>query len=214
MNIASYIGTSFIDYPGNISLVVFTRGCNMNCEYCHNKSLETTFDLVDEKKIFDLLLRRKGLIDAVVISGGEPTLQSDLYGFCFALKEMGYKVKLDTNGTNPKVLLDLIENKLIDYIAMDIKTSKNKYKILTGIEFKRIKKSIEIVKMLENHEFRTTLYPEVNEDDIKEILELVGNSDYYLQQYRKVDNYSVSPYSDEYILKISEKFNINVRNVG
>jgi len=157
MNIASYIGTSFIDYPGNISLVVFTRGCNMNCEYCHNKSLETTFDLVDEKKIFDLLLRRKGLIDAVVISGGEPTLQSDLYGFCFALKEMGYKVKLDTNGTNPKVLLDLIENKLIDYIAMDIKTSKNKYKILTGIEFKRIKKSIEIVKMLEK---RQTIFME------------------------------------------------------
>lgn len=146
MNIASFLGTSFIDYPGNISLVIFTKGCNMNCPYCHNKNLETKFELINEKIIFDLLIKRKNLIDAVTISGGEPTLQSDLYGFCFAIKEMGYKIKLDTNGTNPKILKDLIDNKLVDYIAMDIKTSPDKYNELCGKSFDSIKNSIKLIQ--------------------------------------------------------------------
>lgn len=123
---------STVDYPGLLSLVIFTCGCNMNCSYCHNRELiSSRMDSVYEvKEITEFLHKRKGLIDAVVISGGEPTLQADLIDFVADVKALGFKVKLDTNGTRPEVLEKLIESGMVDFIAMDIKAPPEKYPLV------------------------------------------------------------------------------------
>ena len=141
MNIAAYIRTSTIDYPGHISSVVFTKGCNMRCDYCHNKDLENSSDNIDVKNVINHLRRRNGLLDAVTITGGEPTLQPGLIEFCKKIKSMGFKIKLDTNGTNPDVVKELIDLELVDYIAMDFKTSPKKYQNLSGQSFEKVKES-------------------------------------------------------------------------
>lgn len=123
MKINHIIGTSFIDYPKEISMVVFTKGCNMRCPYCHNKELEEEELIYTTEDVLSFLKKRKGLVDAITISGGEPTLQEGLVAFCRQLKMLKVKIKLDTNGSNPSVLEQLIEEDLLDYVAMDIKTS-------------------------------------------------------------------------------------------
>ena len=130
MNIAGFQKSSFVDFPGIISCVVFTPGCNMKCGYCHNKHiLGGDAPKVDALMVMDYLNKRKGMLKGVVVSGGEPTLQPDLEAFVASVKALGYMVKLDTNGTNPEVVKSLCEKGYIDYVAMDIKANIEKYSL-------------------------------------------------------------------------------------
>jgi pyruvate formate lyase activating enzyme len=186
MNIAGFVKTSFVDYPGKIASVVFTQGCNLRCGYCHNFSLLDTNDTSNgilPEEIFEWLSKRKGMIDAVVVSGGEPTLQKNLHVFIEELKTMSLLVKLDTNGTNPDILRTLIEDELLDFIAMDLKAPLSKYERITGtsqLELSSIQESVEVIKKSGiAHEFRTTLCPELEVDDITSVIldfEIASNS--------------------------------------
>ena len=181
---------SMLDYEDYVSAVIFAPKCNFRCPFCHNgdsvlnSSVEIPF-----KDIIAYLESRKGLLDAVVVTGGEPTLMPDLENKIRQIKELGYEVKLDTNGTNPELLKRLIDEKLIDYVAMDIKNSKEKYPLTAGSKFvdlEKIKKSIDILKNSGiRYEFRTTLVKEFHDfSDIKGIGELVkGSKKLYLQKF-------------------------------
>lgn len=181
---------SFIDYPGKISCVLFFAGCNFKCPYCHNPELVTTTQnrctSKNENQVFDFLKKRKGLLDAVVISGGEPTLQKDLVTICDRLKKIGYLVKIDTNGSRPYVIQKLIHNQLIDYIAMDIKTDPLNYFQVAGFEIDPdiIIKSIQIIMDSGiDYEFRTTcIKPLINEQVIEKISRLIQGSPLYALQ--------------------------------
>lgn len=191
MRIGGLLKLSLLDYPDNVSCIVFTQGCNYNCPFCHNSSLIKNKDgAIKEEVIFEYLNKRKNIIDAVSISGGEPLIQEDIIDFIKKIKELGYKVKIDTNGSKPDVLKELIDNKLIDYIAMDIKNTLLKYEKTTGYNSDNI---IESIKLIENsnldYEFRTTIVKELhNIDDIKDILKLINKkSKYYIQNFKRND---------------------------
>lgn len=184
---------SFIDYPGKISAVLFLSGCNFRCPYCHNpelaKGLSECPAFVNETWVFDFLKKRKGFLDGVVISGGEPTIHHDLLGLCDKLKKMGFPIKVDTNGSRPQVIQKLIKSGLVDYIAMDIKTDPANYFSLvdTGFNPESILKSIQIIMDSDiGYEFRTTcIRPLVNEHIIEQIAHLIkGSSLYALQRFR------------------------------
>ncbi len=172
MKIGGFLKFSMIDYPGKVSAVVFTQGCNINCKYCHNKELIPTQSLLmpyEQADIMDFFKKRKRVLDGVVISGGEPTIQPDLIDFATKLKEMGYLVKLDTNGTNPVVLEQLIKLQLVDFVAMDIKATYDKYAAVCGpVDIEKVKRSVEILSLSNiDHEFRTTFDKSVlTEQDI------------------------------------------------
>ena len=173
MKIAGFQKTSFVDFPGIIAAVIFTPGCNMRCGYCHNKHiLSGNMELVDELTVTDYLSKRKGMVNGVVVSGGEPTLQPDLERFISGVKGMGYKVKLDTNGTNPDAVKNLFEKGLIDYVAMDIKAPVSKYSRICGCSVDT-DAVLETVGFLQSHnvphEFRTTFCPGLTDEDIVEI---------------------------------------------
>ncbi len=173
--------TSLIDFPGKVSCVLFLSGCNFDCPYCHNPDLVKGGPLYppyfDEEEVYDFLERRKGFLDAVVISGGEPTLKNDLALLCEKIKEMGYPVKLDTNGSRPKVIRRLIHGGLLDYIAMDIKTDPFRYSPFIKKDYNPddLLSSIQII--MESslpYEFRTTcVKPIVGERDIESIAEII-----------------------------------------
>jgi pyruvate formate lyase activating enzyme len=161
MKIAAWQKESFIDYEGKLSTVVFTPNCNYNCGYCHNPELKDAEGKIDEKEIFDYLKSKKGKgwIDAVVITGGEPTIQNGLKDFVKEVKNLGFLVKLDTNGAKPYVLQELKNEKLLDYVAMDVKGPIELYPLITGKLIKirdNISKGISIVSQFPKHEFRTT----------------------------------------------------------
>ena len=192
MFIAGYVKNSFVDYPGKIACSIFTVGCNMRCWYCHNSHiLEKSKIKVEESEILDFLQSRKGFLDGVVVSGGEPTLQPDLLEFLAKIKDMGYKVKLDTNGTNSKLLEKIIDLKLVDYVAMDIKAPLEKYSKITCTknDLESINESIDL--LLENtvdYEFRTTFSPDLTVEDIEEICKRIkGAKAYSIQKYNTVD---------------------------
>ena len=162
MKIAGLQKVSLIDYPGKIAAVVFTQGCNLRCGYCHNpalvypESFSAPYPLQD---IFDFLKSRRNRLEGVVVTGGEPTFQADLTDFLKTIKAIGYSVKLDTNGTRPLVLKELIAQGLVDYIAMDIKAPLTKYAQVCG-GFVDTENIAESITLLENsgidHHFRTT----------------------------------------------------------
>ena len=164
MKIAGIQKLSLVDFDGHISATIFTSGCNFACAFCHNSSLiPTNNDLLKIDDIFNFLQKRKNMLDSVCITGGEPTLHKDLPEFISKLKDMGYLIKLDTNGTNTEMIQYLVENKLIDYIAMDIKNDIDKYTPIIGLQTneRNIKKSIEYIMSCElDYEFRTTLINE------------------------------------------------------
>lgn len=194
MKIAGLQKNSLLDYPGKISAVVFTQGCNMNCGYCHNRRLigcTVKNEILDEDSILAFLEKRRGLLDGVVVSGGEPTLQKNLYNFIERVKKMGFKMKLDTNGTNPECLKELILGGLLDYVAMDIKAPLCKYgKVCCSpVDTEKLSESIEILKSgLVEYEFRTTYTPELCDDDLMDISKTIkGAKRYVLQQYKEVD---------------------------
>ena len=176
---------TLIDYPGKIAATVFTIGCNFFCSFCHNSELVDPEKIkkqpiISEKEFFEFLESRKGDLDGVCITGGEPTIHKDLPGFIKKIKELGFSVKLDTNGSNPEMLKKLIGEKLIDYIAMDIKGP-----------LQIPKKSVEIIKNSGiDYEFRTTIVPALHkkEDIIKIAKEISPAKKYFLQQFRPGKN--------------------------
>ncbi len=188
MKISKIIKNSMIDFPRRIACVAFTNGCNWKCWYCQNSQLlHETEDKSQE--LFDYLASRIGWLDGVVICGGEPTIHADLPQTIRKIKEMGFDVKLDTNGTNSEMLAYLIEQKLVDYVAMDIKAPNEKLEqiALCKHKFDEVEKSIDI--LLQNkveYEFRTTVTPDLNEGDIVSMAKrIVGAEKYILQPYRK-----------------------------
>ncbi len=190
MIIGGFQKTTLLDYPDKIACIIFTQGCNLNCPFCHNSSLinKSKESLISEKEIFDYLEKRVGILEGVCITGGEPLLQKDIGTFIQRIKSYGYKVKIDTNGSNPELLKELLDKKLIDYVAMDIKNTFDKYEITSGkkVNIDNIKKSIDIInKSKIDYEFRTTLVKEFhNINDIENICKILKkNSKYYLQNF-------------------------------
>jgi len=192
MKIGGIQKTSLLDYPDEISAIIWTIGCNFRCPYCYNKDIVLgNVKTISVNEVTSFLEKRKGLLDALVITGGEPFLQEDILNFCEKVKKLSYLIKIDTNGTYPKKLKNLIDKKLIDYVAMDIKAPKEKYQKLTNVKV-NIKKIDESVSILRNskidYEFRTTFVPELlNKNDIIEIAKWLKNSKkFFLQQFKPI----------------------------
>lgn len=227
LRIAGLEKSSLIDYPGKVSAIIFTYGCNLRCPYCHNPELVTTKlcrdNVIPHKYVFDFLKKRVRKLDAVVITGGEPLIHDTLEKFIRKIRNMGFLIKLDTNGFNPEKLEDLIKKGLIDYIAMDIKYPESKYIKLTNSKksAKKIKKSIDIIMNSGlDYEFRTTYVKFIHDmQAVKEIGRMIkGAENYYIQNFRpgktinpKLDsNYSFSEEELKEIKKIIGKYVKNV----
>lgn len=190
--------TTLLDYPGRVATSVFTGGCNFRCPYCHNKDIvlkNKALTLYDENEILSFLKKRKHLLSGVCITGGEPTLHNDLPDFIKRIRTLGYCVKLDTNGTNPNMLENLLKNKLIDYCAMDIKNSPEKYGLTIGLKTETgayydtsaVKSSVQMLLSQQEipYEFRTTVVSEFHDStDIHTIAKWIsGAKAYFLQPY-------------------------------
>lgn len=195
MKIGGIQKLTLIDFPGTIATTVFTVGCSFRCPFCHNPELvlPEKFPPLNEmeKEFFQHLEKRKGKLEGVCITGGEPTIQPDIIEFIEKIKTMGFKIKLDSNGTQPKVLEKIIKKGLVDYIAMDIKSSPENYSLAVGLtaNVDAIKKSVKMI--MESgvaYEFRTTVVPGIHtEDDFVEIAKWIkGARAYYLQEYREM----------------------------
>lgn len=191
MNIGGMLKFSLIDYPGKIAAVIFTQGCNFRCPYCHNRDLvlpEYFRKPLPENEVMAFLQKRIGQIDGVVVTGGEPTIQPDLIRFLRDIKDLGYPVKLDTNGSRPGVIQEVLREKLVDYIAMDVKMPLEKYCLLTQERncFENIRSSVKtIINSSVMHEFRTTLVKTlVDERDLPALTALIqGARKYRLQNF-------------------------------
>ncbi len=215
-----------IDYEGKLAAIIFTQGCNFRCPYCHNPELvkpEKFQQLIPVEEVFSFLQKRKGKLDAVVITGGEPTLHTDLHNFIKQIKDMGFLVKLDTNGTNPEILQHLIEEKLVDYLAMDIKAPLNKYSKVTkvSVDVQKISRSIELIKNSAiEHEFRSTLVEDLlTEEEVLDIGELLEEKTrYFLQNFvpsKTVnDNFLTAlPFPLKKINSLREKFHLRFSEI-
>jgi pyruvate formate lyase activating enzyme len=194
MNIGGLLKNSMIDYPGKLSCGIFLSGCNFECPYCHNPDLAKGFSMTaaesDPQNVYRFIENRKGFLDGVVISGGEPTIQKDLFDLCEHIKKIGYPVKLDTNGSRPQVIKRLIAEGLVDYIAMDLKTDPHQYAtyIQPNCNVSAILASIEIIMASSTaYEFRTTcVKPIVTAEAIENIGRLIeGAGLYALQRFHK-----------------------------
>lgn len=192
IQIAGIENMSMVDYDDKIACTIFTHGCNFRCPFCQNSALvlSDSIPLLDANKILEQLEKRKGLLDAVCISGGEATLQQDLVPFIKKIRSLGFLVKIDSNGYNPPMLKYLIEHKLVDYIAMDVKGSAEIYADICGlkqINMIKIKESISIIMESKiNYEFRTTLIEEFHTPEVmKNLLVMIKSSEKYaLQKYK------------------------------
>jgi len=193
MNIAGITKTSTIDYSGKLSCVVFTCGCNYDCWYCHNRELLSGPPSIDEQEVFSFLKKRALMLEGVVISGGEPTMQSDLVSFIFEIKSFGYHVKLDTNGSNPQVLGELIKNSLVDYVAVDYKAPFELYPDVCAHDASGIKECIELLAQSDiAWEMRTTVISQLGETDLAGMAKDVPVLPLYaLQRYRPVNGESL-----------------------
>ncbi len=182
---------SLIDYPGKICAIIFTQGCDFLCPYCHNPELvepKLFSQPIPEDEIFSFLERRKGKLEAVEITGGEPTLQPDLIEFTEKIKDMGFLVKLDSNGTNPNIVEKAIKNKLVNYLAMDIKAPLEKYSdvVKVNVDTDKIKRSINLIMNSGiDYELRTTVVKSLlSKDDLRKIGELIqGGRLHILQKF-------------------------------
>ncbi len=231
MVIGGWEKISMIDFPGNIATIIFTKACNFRCHFCYNPMLvlangegegkyEESHPLIPEDDLFLFLESRHGKIDGVVISGGEPTLQPDLKDFIIKVKDLGFKVKLDTNGTNPEMVKDLVENKLLDYIAMDVKGPLDKYEEIVSVktDIKKIRESIDfLLEDRVDYELRTTLVPGLHE--ISDIFvmaeELMGVKKWFLQKFKSDTDLVNNDFKDkkpfldleikEAVLRVNEK---------
>ena len=191
MKIKGFIKNTFIEYPGKIAAMIFLSSCNFRCSFCFNPELVSDSDKlkdVDEKEVFDFLEKNKKWVDGLVLSGGEPTLSKDLPEFIRKIKKMGFLISIYTNGTIPDMLKELIDNKLIDSVAMDIKAplTEEKYEAITNVKgmLENVKKSISLIMNsgLE-YEFRTTVVPGLHsENDIKEIARYIKGANLFVLQ--------------------------------
>jgi len=209
--------TTLADFPGKVACIVFLVNCNFKCPYCYNKELtaykffkKSKRKLMPEEEFFSYLVKNKKMLDGVVITGGEPTCSPGLIGFIKKIKSLGFEVKLDSNGTNPDTLKEVISKKLVDYIAMDIKAPLKRYKEITrsNISQKSIRDSIGIiVSSSVPHEFRTTLYPKLTIDDFKEMALLIPGEKWFLQEMDPKNAYEsnvkrMKPMKNEKVNKI------------
>ena len=219
MEIGGLQKLTLIDYPGRLAATVFLCGCNFRCPWCYSSELVLPKKIknqpkISEKEFFDFLNERKNLLEGVTICGGEPTINKDLPQFCKKIRRLGYFVKLDTNGSNPEMLEELINNKLIDYVAMDVKLPKERYPEIYGkrVKIKNIEKSINILKIKKiDSEFRTTVVPTIlDKEDISKIARWVGPAKrYYLQNFRPEKTIDpkfekIKPYPEEYLISIQK----------
>lgn len=209
MLIAGFQKLSMLDYPGMPAAVVFTPYCNMNCWYCHNEHIiGKEASLMEEDDVLSYLEKRRGMLKAVVISGGEPTLQQGLVPFIETVRGMGYSVKLDTNGMRPDIVKDLLKKGHLDYVAMDIKGPLEKYAQVTRVsaDTAAIRKTIlYLINSGIPHEFRTTFAPDLTKEDILSAAELIAGTDaYYLQQYRKRTDEDPEPHSPSYVRETAD----------
>ena len=185
---------TLLDYPGELAAIVFTGGCNFRCPFCHNGTLVLgTAPDIDTEWVFAFLESRKTKLGAVVISGGEPTLYHDLADFIRRVRSLGYKIKLDTNGTNPEMLISLVAEGLVDYVAMDIKNSPDSYDATAGckVDIEKIQKSVDfLLSGTVDYEFRTTLVRQLHtHENMKKIGEWIkGAKRYFLQSYKHTDD--------------------------
>lgn len=193
MLISGFQKSTLLDYPGKVACILFTYGCNLRCEYCHNPELVIfpcqKESIIKEEEIFSFLNSRRDLLDAVVITGGEPTLHNDLIPFIKKIKDMGYLVKLDTNGTRSEIVKEILDLDIVDYWAMDIKYEKELYtqNLQESIEYKEIERSIELImKRGRDYEFRTTYVKGIHTVESAEgIGKLIkGAKSYYIQNFR------------------------------
>jgi len=227
MHVKGWVRSSLIDYPEHIAAVLFTGGCNFRCPMCHNRDLVLNPgalpDLAGEE-ILGFLGNRVGLLDGVVVSGGEPMLQPDLAAFIRRIRELGFQVKLDTNGYSPEKLAILLNEGLVDYVAMDIKASPGKYALLAGLpdlDVDLINRSIELLLNGRcQYEFRTTVVPDLLDiGDIQEIAQWVtGGQRYVLQQFRPLQTLDpvlqmVKPYPVRVLREMAERARNWVENV-
>jgi pyruvate formate lyase activating enzyme len=228
MNIAGIVKTSFIDYPGKASTVVFLGGCNFQCGYCHNRDIVTAKEdatSLGEEDFFAFLKKRSRFLDSVCISGGEPTLHDDLSLFARKIKELGYGIKLDTNGSKPKVLKEMIDGGLVDYVAMDIKGPWGKYRSIAGetVNIDDVKQSMSLLAAAFESgrilgEYRTTICKEqLGWEDLMEIRGFLPRGiPWYLQKFRdsgklldEAGRYTA--YSDEEMKEMGNKVCASVR---
>lgn len=215
MNIQGLQKTTLLDFPGHVAATIFTGGCNFRCPFCHNSDLivPSKASVFSKEEILRFLKKRAGILEGVVITGGEPTLQSDLPAFIEQVRQLGYKIKLDTNGYQPGVLKSLCNDGLIDYVAMDIKTCKERYPFVAGIpsiNLESIEESVEFLKAgTVPFEFRTTVVRELHcAEDFEKIGSWIqGAPLYFLQNFMDSDhvlNRSFSPCSKEELLSFLE----------
>ena len=197
MMLAGFQKMTLIDYPGKIAATVFTAGCNFRCPFCHNPELvelsPETLAIFHgrDKEFFIFLEKRKGILDGICITGGEPTVQRDIIPFMRRIKDMGFSVKLDSNGTRPEILEEVFREGLVDYVAMDIKNGIARYSETTHVVVneENIRKSIRLImKSGVPYEFRTTVVPGIQtEEDFEDMAKLIkGARAYYLQEFRDV----------------------------
>lgn len=226
MIFSGIVRTSLIDYPGKIATVLFTPGCNFNCFFCHNRRLiEDIEEILDMNDIEQFLKKRQGLIDAVVITGGEPTLQKGLIPFFLHLKEMGYLTKLDSNGSNPEIIQACIEENAVDYFAIDYKAPASRYDDITrtGHFQNKVMESIEILlRTHQSFEVRTTVIPQLSLSDLIQMSEeLPEVPRYVLNPYKVPDIYlasdqewiDVPPYSEKQIAEFAETLKLYQPNI-
>lgn len=223
MRIVGLMKTTLLDYPGKVASTIFTGGCNFRCPYCHNGDLvlnHTTMEPYSEEEIFSHLNKRKNTLNGVCITGGEPTLQTELPEFIRKVKSLNLLIKLDTNGTNPAMLSSLLEEGLLDYVAMDIKHCKSKYNdvaCMNPLNIQSIEESVDILKNCDiDYEFRTTVTRELHKmEDFEEIGQWIeGSKAYYLQPYKESEQviskifstYTASEFDE--IVNILNKYNI------
>lgn len=216
MNFAGLQKMTLMDYPQVVSCIIFTQGCNFRCPFCHNSSLVDGVyeNEITETEILDFLEKRKGLLDGVVISGGEPLLHSEIYSFIKKVKELGFLVKLDTNGSNPDLLKKLVEENLVDYVAMDIKNSPEEYSLASGTEkfLDKITESKDfLLQNLVDYEFRTTIVKGIHTKDslLSAAKWISGAKRYFLQNYKDsgeiLSPNGLSPFNDEELQTILQE---------
>ena len=224
MKICGLNKTTLLDYPGCVSATIFVGGCNFRCPFCHNGDLVLCSDELPkyrEEEIFSFLEKRRNVLEGVCVTGGEPTLYNELPEFIKKIKALGYKVKLDTNGSNPKMLKELVREKLVDYVAMDIKAPIYNYDKVCGalVDIEKIKESVEFLKEKSvPYEFRTTVVKELHsKEDIIEIGKwLVGAENYYLQNYQETDknlSHGFSSMDEAKLMELKEELKNYVKNV-
>lgn len=216
MKISGFDKLTLLNYPDKLACTIFTSGCNLRCPFCHNSGLVTNnYNEISFDSIYEYLKKRIGILDGVCITGGEPLIHADIKDYIKKIKDLGYLVKIDTNGCNPKLLKELIDLKLVDYIAMDIKNIYSKYDITSGVKVNidNIKKSISIIENSGiDYEFRTTIVKEFHStQDIKEILSYISsNSNYYIQNFKNsndVFNRNLSSFSENELVEMKNEIN-------